>query len=73
MKALLSPLLAISEKIVLRASKFILEYSSLNARDALHVATMLENNLTHILSADTHFDLVKEVIRCNPADFTMAR
>ncbi len=71
--ALLSPLLAISEEIVLQASKLILEYPSLNARDALHIATMLENNLTHILSVDSHFDLVKEVTRCNPADFTMAR
>lgn len=35
----------------------------ITARDALHVAVMLNNGLTHILSTDTHFDLVVGITR----------
>jgi len=66
---LLSPLLFINEEIILRASELLQKYSFLNARDALHAATMLENNLTNILTADTHFDKIDEVTRISPSDF----
>jgi predicted nucleic acid-binding protein len=44
-------------------------YPALNTRDLLHAAVMLENNLTHILSTDSHFDLLTELERVDPRDF----
>lgn len=38
----------------------------LRARDVLHVAVMLNNGLTDIISADGHFDLVPGIRRIDP-------
>ena len=35
-------------------------------RDAIHAATMLNNGLTHLLSADTHFDVITGITRTDP-------
>lgn len=35
-------------------------------RDGLHVAVMLGNNLTQILTVDKHFDVIEEVQRIDP-------
>jgi predicted nucleic acid-binding protein len=44
-------------------------YPILKARDLIHVAVMLENGLSRILSTDAHFDQVSEVERIDPRDF----
>ncbi len=41
----------------------------LHARDYIHIAVMLNNGLTRILSADVHFDLVDEIERIPPEQF----
>ena len=44
-------------------------YPGLKARDLVHAAVMLENDLTHILSTDRHFDRLVEIERIDPVDF----
>lgn len=36
------------------------------ARDLLHAAVMQNNNLTHIISTDRHFDQIKGIVRLDP-------
>lgn len=40
------------------------------ARDAVHAATMLNNGLTRLLSADTHFDAIAGITRMDPRKTT---
>lgn len=40
------------------------------ARDAVHAATMLNNGLTRLLSADTHFDAIAGITRVDPRKAT---
>jgi predicted nucleic acid-binding protein len=44
-------------------------YPALNTRDLIHAAVMLENDLTRILSTDSHFDLLTEIERVDPRNF----
>lgn len=52
------------------ARKLIQRYPTLKARDLIHVAVMLQNDVSRILSTDAHFDQVSEVQRIDPRDFT---
>ena len=49
-----------------RAFSILHEVSIINIRDAVHAAVMLNNNLTHILSTDDHFDRIASVTRVDP-------
>jgi hypothetical protein len=40
-------------------------------RDALHVAVMLNNEISEIISADTHFDVIGEVKRIDPKNLSV--
>lgn len=40
---------------------------AITIRDAVHAATMLQHGITHIISADRHFDAIGEVTRIDPA------
>ncbi len=53
-----------------RARTLSLDYPQIAARDLIHVAVMLNNGLTQILSVDKHFDAVIEVRRISPDDLT---
>jgi predicted nucleic acid-binding protein len=53
-----------------RARQLAERHPTLNARDLIHVAVMLENGITCILSTDRHFDQVSQVERIDPHDFT---
>lgn len=44
--------------------------SGIRARDLLHVAVMQENNLSKIISTDTHFDRISGITRLSPTDIT---
>jgi len=44
-------------------------YPDLPSRDALHLATMIESGVKLIVTADKHFDAVREVRRIDPLDF----
>lgn len=68
---LLSPLLPVTEDILVTSVKMIDKYPFLNARDALHLASMLEHNLTNILTTDTHFEEVEEINRYDPVTFKL--
>jgi len=48
-------------------------YPTIQARDAVHAAAMVEHGLTHIVSADRHFDEIEALIRIDPADFERNR
>jgi predicted nucleic acid-binding protein len=61
--------LSVTMADIRRARKLGERYRSLNARDLIHVAVMLENGIPHVLSTDTHFDQVSEVKRIDPRDF----
>jgi predicted nucleic acid-binding protein len=50
----------------------LMEESSLNSRDAVHVATMRLNGLTEILTADRHFASIQGVRRLDPATWVLA-
>jgi predicted nucleic acid-binding protein len=40
--------------------------TEITGRDAVHAATMLNNGLTHIISADGHFDIIEGITRLGP-------
>jgi predicted nucleic acid-binding protein len=40
--------------------------ASIKSRDAVHAATMLNNGLTHLISADGHFDAIEGITRVEP-------
>jgi uncharacterized protein len=40
--------------------------TEITGRDAIHTATILNNGLTHIISADSHFDIIEGIIRLGP-------
>ncbi|MGR3316953.1 MAG: type II toxin-antitoxin system VapC family toxin [Candidatus Anammoxibacter sp.] len=42
------------------------KYSSINTRDAIHAATMINNNMKEIISTNTHFDDILEIKRIAP-------
>lgn len=49
-----------------RAFSILHEVPDINVRDAVHAAVMLNNGLTHILSADDHFDRIAGITRVAP-------
>ncbi|MEK6718915.1 MAG: type II toxin-antitoxin system VapC family toxin [candidate division NC10 bacterium] len=50
-----------------RAFDLVTRYGTdIMARDAVHAATMLNNGLTHLISADSHFDVIEGVTRLDP-------
>jgi hypothetical protein len=49
-----------------RALLLLKEFPSINSRDAIHAATMLNNGIEKILSTDPHFDLIKGIKRIEP-------
>jgi len=49
-----------------RAFSILHEVPEVNVRDAVHAAVMLNNGLTHILSADDHFDRIAGITRVKP-------
>ena len=51
-----------------RVRQLAARYSSLKARDLVHAAVMLENDLSRILSTDRHFDQMAEIERIDPRD-----
>jgi predicted nucleic acid-binding protein len=41
-------------------------------RDLIHAAVMINNGMSHIISADKHFDSIKEVKRVRPEQYARA-
>ncbi len=50
-----------------RAFELVDRYGiEITARDAVHAATMLDNGLTHVITADRHFDIIEGITRLDP-------
>lgn len=50
-----------------RAFDLVTRYGTeIKGRDAVHAATMLNNGLTHLISADSHFDIIEGITRVDP-------
>lgn len=49
-----------------KAYGLLKEFPSINARDAVHAATMLNNSIEKILSVDPHFDAIRCIKRISP-------
>jgi predicted nucleic acid-binding protein len=56
-------LLAVTRNDMLIACDLLERYPQIRTRDAVHAATMLNNGLDSIVSADHHFDDIKEIRR----------
>jgi predicted nucleic acid-binding protein len=66
---LVTTILPIARQDVERVWQLMVKYPGLGCRDYFHIAVMLNNNITHVLSADTHFDRVSELVRVSPREF----
>jgi predicted nucleic acid-binding protein len=55
---------------VRRVRLLVERYPTLKARDLVHAAVMLENDLSSILSTDRHFDEMIEIERIDPHDLS---
>jgi len=64
--ALFPGLFAVTREDMLRACGLLERYPDLPVRDAIHVATMLNNGLHTVVSVDSDFDQVTEVRRVPP-------
>lgn len=60
-----NPIFPITHEDIIKAMS-LLNQHALSVRDAIHAATMLNNNVRHILSTDIHFDNIPEIIRIHP-------
>lgn len=49
------------------------KYPHIGPRDWLHLAVMLNNGITEIISADRHFENIKGVTRLAPGEFVWAQ
>lgn len=54
---------AIEEEDVLRARDLVIGAKALSARDALHVAVMVREGISRVMSFDTDFDRVPGIVR----------
>lgn len=54
---------AIAEEDVLRARDLVIATRALSARDALHVAVMVREGISRVMSFDTDFDRVPGIVR----------
>ncbi len=58
--------LPITQADIVHVLELVPRYPALPARDLLHLAVMLNNDVRQILSADAHFDQVEEIQRLDP-------
>jgi len=70
---LIAEIYPISLADINRALQLHQQYMKLTARDSIHAATMYNQGLTHILSADAHFDALPGIIRIDPLNWQQHR
>ena len=68
LETLIPTALPVTMAAIHRARQLVERYPGLPARDLIHVAVMLENGISRILSVDRHFDQIQEIQRIDPAD-----
>ena len=69
-RELLSDILPVTIKEVSLAATLIKKYANIEARDAIHIATMLSNDIKFICSTDKHFDNIDGIKRMEPEELT---
>ncbi len=67
--AVVPDILPIIREDILKVAELSLQYPHLPCRDLVHVAVMLRNGISEVLSADTHFDSVERIKRIDPLNF----
>lgn len=72
LRAVCDEILPVEERHTARAFELLLEYTTLDARDALHAAVMEQAGIGTILSKDRHFDLLPTIRRLDPAELAAA-
>jgi hypothetical protein len=65
--ALFPGLLSITPAIAARACDIFRRRPDLSVRDALHAATMIENEIDSIVTADRHLDAIDGIRRIDPS------
>jgi predicted nucleic acid-binding protein len=66
---LLHPLLPVTQADISVACDLMDRYPALPTRDAIHAATMLNNGISDIITADGHFDEVEGIRHLSLAGF----
>jgi predicted nucleic acid-binding protein len=66
---LFAPVLPITHALMRRVPELVGRYPSLDARDAVHVATCIHEAIPEIISADRGYDQVAELRRIDPLAF----
>jgi predicted nucleic acid-binding protein len=66
---LFAPVLPITHALMRRVPELARRYPSLSARDLIHVATCIHEDISEVLSTDRGFDAVREVRRISPEEF----
>jgi predicted nucleic acid-binding protein len=64
-------ILPVSPADIALALEVLSQTKALPPRDAIHAATMQNNNITQILSADKHFDHLEGIQRLDPLTFAL--
>ena len=64
--AMFPDLLAVTRDDMAEACELLRQYPGLSVRDAVHVGTMLHNELKTVVSADSDFDQVSRIRRLAP-------
>lgn len=62
-------LLPVEKEDVWLASDLLRAHKSIEARDAIHVAIMINYDIYLIISTDKHFDQIKQIKRIDPKNF----
>ena len=67
--ALATTILPIAHQDIVKAMELLQRYTALTTRDAVHLATMLNHQITELLSTDHAFDTIPDIHRIDPLAF----
>jgi predicted nucleic acid-binding protein len=59
-------IISITRKDMDLSLSLLKEYPQITTRDAVHAATMINNEIEEIISTDSHFDLIQGIKRVKP-------
>ena len=66
--SLLIDVLPVRKSEIKMAIQFLEAYKNIKSRDAIHAAVMVSNDISTILSIDSHFDDIEGIERVDPAE-----
>ena len=69
--SLLADVLPVKKTDVKIAIQLLEAHKSIRCRDAIHAAVMISNDISTILSVDSHFDCIDGIKRIEPSNFKM--